>query len=90
MNKLKLAKKNWLKYALNHLAQPMSVTSSVYLLAIVVTPIDCAYNRPCVFCSYTQVPGSDHQVYAYIAVLGPAMFKTIIHVCSAVYPDAKL
>ena len=35
--------KNWPHYATNRVAQPMIVTNSVFLLAIIATPIDCAH-----------------------------------------------
>ena len=64
--------KNQLKYASNRLVRPMNVTKSVYLLAIVDTPVDRAYCRPCVFCSCAQVSWyRDRQMQAYIAVGQP-------------------
>ena len=42
-NQLVEAVKNWLECASNHLSRSMNVTNSVFLLAIVVTPIDSAH-----------------------------------------------
>ena len=35
--------KNWLHLAMNRVVQPTNITNSVYLLAIVATPIDHAH-----------------------------------------------
>ena len=53
---VKIVSPNRRKTGLNmHLAWPMNVTNSIYLLAIIATPIDRAYCRPLVFCSCAQV-----------------------------------
>ena len=56
---------------------PMSITNSIYMLAIVATcmPIDRAHcTADLVFSAHAhKLPDRDRQmVYAYIAVLGPA------------------
>ena len=58
------------------LAPPMNVTDNIYLLAIVAMPIDHAYyTAGHVFSAHAhKLPGRDLQMYAYTAVLGPAMF----------------
>ena len=71
MNKLKSAK-NWLKYVSNRLAQPMSVTNSVFLLA---RPLTVPTTAGHVFCAHAhKLPGRGRQTYAYI---GPAIFATM-------------
>ena len=40
--------KNWPHYASNRVAQPISVTNSIFLLAIVAQPIDRAHYLICI------------------------------------------
>ena len=61
---------------MNHLARHMSIMNSVYLLAIIATPIDHAHCRPCVFSAHVhKLPGIDCQTYVYTAALRPVILS---------------
>ena len=61
---------------MNHLARHMSIMNSVYLLAIIATPIDHAHCRLCVFSAHVhKLPGIDCQTYVYTAALRPVILS---------------
>ena len=64
--------KKWLEYASNHLAQSTNITNSVFLLVIVVTPIDHAHQHFLLMCTteLVEIVNINTWVYMYLCAEG--------------------